>query len=151
VAFDKTGTLTRGLPEVVDVVALNGVPPDGIVALAAAVEHRSEHPIAHAVLRYAEASHIVAAPASDVAALAGLGAEGRVAGAPVLLGNHRLFEERGLCSPRFTRTRSHRRRRTDTSLPRGGKRSGSLDRRSCSRDEPRRMIDRLAVTAWNRS
>ena len=66
VAFDKTGTLTRGLPEVVDVVALNGVPPDRIVALAAAVEHRSAHPIAHAVLRYAEASHIVAAPASDV-------------------------------------------------------------------------------------
>jgi Cd2+/Zn2+-exporting ATPase len=99
VAFDKTGTLTRGLPEVVEVVTLNGLPPEGIVALAAAVEHRSEHPIAHAVLRYAEASHIATAPASDVSALTGLGAEGRVVGAPVLLGNHRLFEERGLCSP----------------------------------------------------
>jgi Cd2+/Zn2+-exporting ATPase len=99
VAFDKTGTLTRGMPEVVDVVTLNGVPAERIVALAAAVEHRSEHPIAHAVLRYAEAAHIVAAPASDVAALAGRGAEGRVVGARVLIGNHRLFEERGLCSP----------------------------------------------------
>ena len=99
VAFDKTGTLTRGVPEIVDVVTLNGVPADRIVALAAAVEHRSAHPIAHAVLRYANASHIVVAPASDVVSLAGRGAEGRVVGAAVLLGNHRLFEERGLCSP----------------------------------------------------
>jgi Zn2+/Cd2+-exporting ATPase len=99
VAFDKTGTLTRGVPEVVDVVTLNGVPAEGVVALAAAIEHRSEHPIAHAVLRYAAASHLVVAPASDVASLAGRGAEGLVVGAPVILGNHRLFEERGLCSP----------------------------------------------------
>jgi Cd2+/Zn2+-exporting ATPase len=101
VAFDKTGTLTHGVPEVVDVVALNGVPAERVVALAAAVEHRSAHPIAHAVLRYAEASHIATAPASDVLALIGLGAEGRVVGSPVLLGNHRLFEERGLCSPKI--------------------------------------------------
>jgi Cd2+/Zn2+-exporting ATPase len=99
VAFDKTGTLTLGVPEVVDVVPLNGVPADRIVALAAAIELRSEHPIARAVLRYAEASHIAAEPALDVASLAGRGAEGWVVGSPVLLGNHRLFEERGLCSP----------------------------------------------------
>jgi Cd2+/Zn2+-exporting ATPase len=53
------------------------------------------------VLRYAAASHIVAAPATDVASLAGRGAEGRVVGVPILLGNHRLFEERGLCSPQI--------------------------------------------------
>ena len=99
VAFDKTGTLTRGVPEVVDVVPLNGVTADRIVALAAAVERRSEHPIALAVLRHAERSRIDVIPASDVASLAGLGAEGRVVGALVVLGNHRLFEERGLCSP----------------------------------------------------
>ena len=101
VAFDKTGTLTHGVPEVVDVVTLNGVPAERVVALAAAVEHRSAHPIAHAVLRYAEAAHIATAPASDVSSLTGLGAEGRVVGSPVLLGNHRLFEERGLCSPKI--------------------------------------------------
>src|SRR5262245_18141086 len=101
VAFDKTGTLTHGVPEVVDVVTLNGVPADSVIALAAAVEHRSEHPIARAVVRYAEASRITSAPASDVSSLTGLGAEGRVVGSRVVLGNHRLFEERGLCSPKI--------------------------------------------------
>jgi Zn2+/Cd2+-exporting ATPase len=99
VAFDKTGTLTRGLPEVVDIVALNGASTAAIVALAASVEQRSEHPIAEAVQRHAVAAHIDVAAASDVASLAGLGAEGRVDGTRVLLGNHRLFEQRGLCSP----------------------------------------------------
>ena len=145
VAFDKTGTLTRGLPEVVDVVALNGVPPDGIVALAAAVEHRSEHPIAHAVLRYAEASHIVAAPASDVASLAGLGAEGRVTGAPVLLGNHRLFEERGLCSPVI---HTHldaigARGRTPVLVARGGEAVGIIVIADRARETSRDTIDEL--------
>ena len=101
VAFDKTGTLTRGTPEVVDVVALNGADPASIVSLAASVEQRSMHPIAQAILDHASAASIAAAPAEDVSALAGLGVEGRVDGAPVLLGNHRLFEERGLCSPAF--------------------------------------------------
>jgi Cd2+/Zn2+-exporting ATPase len=99
VAFDKTGTLTLGVPEVVEVVALNGVRARDIVAMAAAVEHRSEHPIAQAILRYARAARIEAAPGADVSALAGRGAEGRVEDAQVLLGNHRLFEERKLCSP----------------------------------------------------
>jgi Zn2+/Cd2+-exporting ATPase len=103
VAFDKTGTLTRGTPAVVDVVALNGMPQHAIVSLAAAVEQRSEHPIARAIVQYAEALHIRVAAGVDVASLAGRGAEGRVNGARVVLGNHRLFEERHLCSPAIHR------------------------------------------------
>jgi len=99
VAFDKTGTLTRGTPAVVDVVTLNGMPEHAIVSLAAAVEQRSEHPIACAIVQYAEALHIRVAAGVDVASLAGRGAEGRVDGSRVVLGNHRLFEERHLCSP----------------------------------------------------
>jgi Cd2+/Zn2+-exporting ATPase len=99
VAFDKTGTLTRGTPEVMDVVVLGDESPDTIVALAAAVERRSEHPIAEAIVRYAEQSGIGVLAAVDVVALTGLGAAGRVDGASIVLGNHRLFEERGLCSP----------------------------------------------------
>src|SRR5213596_207654 len=98
VAFDKTGTLTRGVPEVVDVVAVNGVGVSSIVGLAAAVERRSAHPIAQAILRHAASMDIAAEPAEDVAALPGRGAEGRVNGHRVVLGNHRLFEERQLCS-----------------------------------------------------
>jgi Cd2+/Zn2+-exporting ATPase len=99
VAFDKTGTLTRGAPEVVEVVALNGVPQEAVVALAASIERRSEHPIARAIVQHAVASGIAARAGADVASLAGGGAEGRVDGHAVLLGNHRLFEERLLCSP----------------------------------------------------
>jgi len=103
VAFDKTGTLTCGTPAVVDVVTLNGMSEHAIVALAASVEQRSEHPIACAIVQYAEALHISVPPGVDVASLAGRGAEGRVDGARVLLGNHRLFEERHLCSPAIHR------------------------------------------------
>jgi Cd2+/Zn2+-exporting ATPase len=99
VAFDKTGTLTRGMPEVVDIVTLNGASRAEIVALAASVEQRSEHPIAQAILDYADHAHIRVPPGSDVLSLAGRGAEGNVDGVAVVLGNHRLFEERQLCSP----------------------------------------------------
>ena len=103
VAFDKTGTLTRGTPAVVDVFPLNGMPEHAIVALAASVEQRSEHPIARAIVQYAEASHISVPAGADVASLAGRGAEGRVNGVRVLLGNHRLFEDQQLCSPAIHR------------------------------------------------
>ena len=99
VAFDKTGTLTRGVPEVVDVITLDGLPAAGVLALAAAVEQRSAHPIAQAIVAYAEGAGVRADAGVGVTALAGLGAEGHVAGARVVLGNHRLFEERQLCSP----------------------------------------------------
>ena len=98
IAFDKTVTLTRGTPEVVDVVALNGMTAAGVVSLAASVERRSAHPIARAIVDYAAATSVGIAPGADVAALSGLGAEGRVGNTRVVLGNHRLFEERGLCS-----------------------------------------------------
>jgi len=98
IAFDKTGTLTRGVPHVVNVVALNGTPASVVVAMAASIERRSEHPIAQAIVKYAESSSLAMAAAADVASLSGRGAEGSVDGARVVLGNHRLFEERNLCS-----------------------------------------------------
>ncbi len=98
VAFDKTGTLTKGTPEVVDVVAFNGLPPRAIVTLAASIERRSEHPIGQAILQYAAGAGISVVAGEDVRSLVGRGAEGLVEGARVLVGNHRLFEERQLCS-----------------------------------------------------
>jgi Cd2+/Zn2+-exporting ATPase len=99
VAFDKTGTLTRGLPQVIEVVPMDGGASSTVVALAAAVEHRSTHPIAHAILAHAADTRVVAEPAENVSALSGRGAEGDVAGAHIVLGNHRLFEELKMCSP----------------------------------------------------
>src|SRR4029450_1102971 len=99
VAFDKTGTLTRGVPEVVDVVSLNGAPPGAILAPAASVEQRAVHPIALAIVDRASTLQLLSAPARDVVAMPGRGAEGQVDGVGVLVGNHRLVEERRLCTP----------------------------------------------------
>ena len=99
VAFDKTGTLTHGTPAVVGLVALNGLAPLAVLGLAASIERRSEHPIAQAILQYAAASGVDAPAGSDVQSLAGRGAEGLVGSSRVVIGNHRLFEERQFCSP----------------------------------------------------
>ena len=82
VALDKTGTLTRNEPVVVDVVSANGASPDEIVRLAAALEARSEHPLAAAILGAANGQE----PAEDVEAVPGHGLTGTVAGRRVRLG-----------------------------------------------------------------
>jgi len=99
VAFDKTGTLTIGRPEVVEVVPVNGAGPAEILRIAAALESRSEHPIGEAIVRCAAAEGITASIGDRFQALPGRGAEARVDGETAVIGNHRLFEERGLCTP----------------------------------------------------
>ena len=99
VAFDKTGTLTKGELRVVDVAALDGVHADRVLQLAASLEHRSEHPIGAAVVARAREHGLSLLPVRQFHALPGLGAEAIVYGERLVLGNHRLFEERGICSP----------------------------------------------------
>jgi Zn2+/Cd2+-exporting ATPase len=99
VAFDKTGTLTRGELRVVGVIPLQGVAAEEIVRVAAALESRSEHPIALAILKHATAAGVPVQSSARHHSLPGLGAEGDVDGHPALIGNHRLFEEHGLCTP----------------------------------------------------
>ncbi|GHC86318.1 putative cation-transporting ATPase G [Nocardiopsis terrae] len=82
VALDKTGTLTRNDPAVVEVVPAPGRTREQVLELAAALEARSEHPLARAVL----AAHPSPGPAEDVRAVPGSGLTGRVDGAPVRLG-----------------------------------------------------------------
>jgi Zn2+/Cd2+-exporting ATPase len=98
-AFDKTGTLTRGQLRVVDVAATDGLAAPEVLRLAASLESRSEHPIGRAIVDHARGERLVLAGADGFQALPGLGAEGFVGSDRVLVGNHRLFEERGLCSP----------------------------------------------------
>lgn len=95
VAFDKTGTLTRGAPEVTDVVGLARSAGE-VLALAAAVEARLDHPLGVAVTGFARRQGVAFEPAAEVRSLPGRGAEGRVDGRLVLLGSQRLFEERRL-------------------------------------------------------
>ncbi|MGE0625735.1 MAG: heavy metal translocating P-type ATPase [Pseudomonadales bacterium] len=91
VVFDKTGTLTLGQPEVVAVVAAEPHSEDDVLALAAAVEQGSDHPLAQAILRRAEKLSVDAASGFEV--LEGKGARASVGGAMVLLGNRRLMDE----------------------------------------------------------
>jgi Cd2+/Zn2+-exporting ATPase len=99
VAFDKTGTLTAGSISVADVFAVDGISTHGVLAAAAGLEHGSEHPIGRAIVAHARAEHVSVAAGWDFRALPGLGAEALVGSAAVVVGSHRLFEERRLCSP----------------------------------------------------
>ena len=86
VAFDKTGTLTAGTPEVVSVTPFGGLSRERVLALAAALERESTHPLAAAVRMAAEGSVAPALAAADVRETAGNGMTGTVDGAAVLVG-----------------------------------------------------------------
>jgi Cd2+/Zn2+-exporting ATPase len=98
VAFDKTGTLTRGELYVVGVAPVNGGSAERALQLAASIESRSEHPIGRAILAHALDERLALEPVQRFQALPGLGAEALVGESAVLVGSHRLFEERGICS-----------------------------------------------------
>jgi Cu2+-exporting ATPase len=95
VIFDKTGTLTRGKPVLAAAAAAHGTDEGQLLALAAAVEADSEHPLARAVVRGALDRGAVAAQATDFEALAGRGARARVGDRVVQVGGPRLLDEGG--------------------------------------------------------
>jgi Cd2+/Zn2+-exporting ATPase len=94
VAVDKTGTLTEGKPRVVSVEPLNDHTTVQLLAIAAAVESRSEHPIARAILQHAEEEGLELPACSDVQIVPGKGTTGTVGGTLYWLGSHRWLEER---------------------------------------------------------
>ena len=96
VVFDKTGTLTEGRQGVTDVVAAPGVDADAALALAAAVEKRSEHPIGRAIVAHAQQRGLTLARTARFTALPGQGASARVGEAEVVVGSPRLVIERGI-------------------------------------------------------
>ena len=97
VVFDKTGTLTTGRHRVVSVEAHNGNEPE-LLALAAAVEAASEHPLAAAVLDHARELGAEITPVEEFRAMPGRGAVGRVGSREVAVGNHRLMRELGIAA-----------------------------------------------------
>ncbi|WP_068977349.1 zinc/cadmium/mercury/lead-transporting ATPase [Aeromonas sp. EERV15] len=80
VAFDKTGTLTLGKPQLTELVSLNGQPEAELLALAAAIEQGSHHPLARAVVAKASEQGLSLADARDLRALPGMGVEGLING-----------------------------------------------------------------------
>ena len=91
VAFDKTGTLTQGHPRVTDVLPLNGCPERKILAIAAALEQRSQHPIAGAIVE--RAAGLERPRVEDFESLTGEGVRGRIDGTTYLVGRPELFAD----------------------------------------------------------
>lgn len=99
VAFDKTGTLTTGRFEVITVES-TGIPASDLLSILLSVERKSTHPVAQAVVRYAEKQDSVPMEITDMRELAGHGVEAIVNGRLVLVGNIRLLAERDIPVPK---------------------------------------------------
>ncbi len=96
VAVDKTGTLTRGRPELTDLVLADGFERGAVLAQVAAVEDRSEHPIARAIVDAAKAEGLEIPAISDFASVTGFGVRAVVLGDQVEIGADRFMRELGL-------------------------------------------------------
>jgi len=96
VVLDKTGTLTMGRPVVTAVVPAAGIEADLVLALAAAVEQGSEHPLGEAIVTAAKSRGLALPPVREFRALPGQGVEALIERGRVLLGNRRLMDERGV-------------------------------------------------------
>ena len=92
VALDKTGTITRGEPEVTDILPAEGVTEGELLTLAAALEQKSEHPLARAVLAYAAARQLDPPEVTDFAALPGNGLTAKLAGRSVYAGSFSFIQ-----------------------------------------------------------
>jgi len=96
VAIDKTGTLTIGKPDVTDIVAIAEYTETEILSLAAAIENRSEHPLADAILRKAREHDIHFPKVEGFESFPGEGACGKIGGKSLCIGARRLFQRQGL-------------------------------------------------------
>lgn len=92
IVFDKTGTLTQGSPQVVQTY-IYAEQQEQLLALAASVERATDHPLAQAIVRYAEKNSVPLANIADVQPQKGLGVKAIVEGKEILVGNTRLLEQ----------------------------------------------------------
>ena len=105
VALDKTGTITQGEPRVTDVLPAEGMTQGALLSLAAALEQRSEHPLARAVMMRAEEDGVTAAPVGDFRALPGNGLTATLSG-ETLLGGSLSFVSSQVDVPRSIRQKA---------------------------------------------
>lgn len=106
IAFDKTGTLTQGKPRVTDIIPLSSISTQTILRLAAAIERKSEHFLADAVMNRASEDNI---SFNDIVtenfiSMTGSGISASIDGVPYFIGNHALVEEKKICSPQVEAT-----------------------------------------------
>jgi Cd2+/Zn2+-exporting ATPase len=98
-ALDKTGTITRGEPAVTDVLPTEGTTEDDLLAATAAVERRSQHPLARAILSAAEGRRLTVPEAGEVQSVTARGVRGPVGDSTVEVGRLLMFEESGSTIP----------------------------------------------------
>jgi Cd2+/Zn2+-exporting ATPase len=102
IALDKTGTITEGKPRLVEWKVLGtAIDPALAEHIAAALSGHSEHPVSHAIAATLEANSV---QVKNFTALAGRGVQAEIDGVAYVLGNHRLIEDRGQCSPALEAT-----------------------------------------------
>jgi Cd2+/Zn2+-exporting ATPase len=102
-ALDKTGTITVGEPSVTDVVPMDTVDEGFLLATAAAVELRSQHPLAKAVVRHASEQQLTVPEAGELTSITARGVRAPVDGAVVEIGRAMLFEDAGVDVPQVVR------------------------------------------------
>lgn len=98
VVFDKTGTLTKGKPELMQSTPIRGNDNE-VITLAYALSHNSEHPLAKAVVNYAQSHHIGLAEVNEFQVVAGKGVKAKVEERDVILGSSNWMRELGLSLP----------------------------------------------------
>jgi Cu+-exporting ATPase len=96
IILDKTGTITKGEPALTDIVVTPGHDEAEVLRLTASIERGSEHPLASAIVKGAEARKIPLVDAESFAAIPGHGVGGRIDGHEVLFGNAKLMRDRGI-------------------------------------------------------
>ncbi len=101
IVFDKTGTLTKGQLKVTDIEPASGQQAEEVLALAAAMEQGSEHPLGEAIVRRAKEQGLPLETVEDFEALAGLGVRASQGGQKLLLGNRRLMLFEGISLSEF--------------------------------------------------
>jgi Cd2+/Zn2+-exporting ATPase len=100
IAFDKTGTLTMGEPRLTDITSLD-MPEDELLSLVASVESRSEHPVAHAVVKAAQERQLTIQDPEDFEGLAGIGLQARLGDKHLLIGRVSHLEKQSPLPPKL--------------------------------------------------
>jgi len=102
IVLDKTGTITQGKPTVTDYLTVNGTATElHLLKLAGTLERNSEHPLAEAVVNYAQSQGVTLEDAQDFEAIAGSGVQGIVSGQRVQIGTHRWMQELSITTDRL--------------------------------------------------
>lgn len=102
-ALDKTGTITEGKPRVTRVHSVNATTENEVVRIAAAIDSHSEHPLAQAVVDYAQKQHVDLPRSENYKAHSGRGATAKIDNHEYFVGNHRFAHELAICSEKLER------------------------------------------------